>query len=54
MQFLFTKNKKKTKQTKTNTEALCMIVEVKTNDLIPEYKYENLTSISYIDILLSF
>lgn len=40
MQILYTK-KKNLKQTKTNTEALCMIVRIKTNDLIRVYKYEN-------------
>lgn len=51
MQILYTKKKNlKQTKTKTNTEALCMIVRIKTNDLIRVYKYEN----SYIDILLSF
>lgn len=55
MQILYTKKKKsQTKKNKTNTEALCMIVRIKTNDLIRVYKYENWTRISYIDILLSF
>lgn len=50
MQILYTKKK----NLKQNTEALCMIVRIKTNDLIRVYKYENWTRISYIDILLSF
>lgn len=55
MQILYTKKKKsQTNKNKTNTEALCMIVRIKTNDLIRVYKYENWTRISYIDILLSF
>lgn len=43
MQILYTKKKKKsqTNKNKTNTEALCMIVRIKTNDLIRVYKYEN-------------
>lgn len=55
MQISYTKKKKsQTNKNKTNTEALCMIVRIKTNDLIRVYKYENWTRISYIDILLSF
>lgn len=35
MQILYTKkNKSQTNKNKTNTEALCMIVRIKTNDLI--------------------
>lgn len=35
------KKKFQTNKNKTNTEALCMIVRIKTNDLIRVYKYEN-------------